>query len=175
MTFKPSKEAKMLITFILSVPFLIAILMWFSFPEDPWFGFLMFLILLPLCANYGITCGRTIIMSQKGCLVKLLWIEKFYRWDEFKTRRYEEYWVVPPIERGSPYEKGAFFCPYKLRRKPWRKAASRAMGSPLAFYHIYVYFYPNYAFDAFPVYYAVGESEFRQKMCEWNVGMEDIS
>ena len=174
MTFQPGREARRLIGFILSVPLIMSIISWLSFPEDPWFGLIMLLILLPPCINYGITCGRTIIMSRDGCLVKLLWIQKFYRWDDFKTRRYEEYWEVPPIERSSPYEKGAFFCPYKLRRKPWRKAASRAMGSPLAFYHIYVYFYPNYAFDSFPIYYAADETEFRQKMALWGVTMEEI-
>jgi len=178
MTFQPSKEAKGLIGFILSTPLIMAIISWLSFPEDPWFGLIMFLILLPLCVNYGITCGRTIIMSQDGCLVKLLWIQKFYRWDDFKTRRYEEYWVVPPIERGSPYEKGAIFCPFKLRRTPWRKAASRAMYSPVAFAHVYVYFQPVNSSKpyptAFPVYYVADETEFRQKMAQWGVSLEEI-
>ena len=176
MTFKPSKEGKILIVCILSVPFLMAVIAWFAI--DQMLAAIYILILLPICVNYGIVHGRTIVMTPEGCHIKFLCFEKFYRWDDFQTRRYEQYWgELPPIERGSPYNTGAYFSPKKSRQSSMHKPATRIMWSVFPFSKIYVYFINDQAekSSAFPVYYAADEAEFREKMLQWNVSIEDIS
>ena len=180
MTLQPSKEGNILIGCILSVPLVISVITWISFDFDFMAALLFFLVLSPVCINYGIAHGRTIVMTPEGCHIKLLWIEKFYKWDDFKTKRYEQYWgELSPIERGSPYIKGAYFSPRKTRQLSMHKPATRVMWSVFAFSKVYVYFYSeNYEkekLSAFPVYYATDEAEFRQKMRQWNVDIAEIA
>lgn len=178
MIFRPNKEGIILIGCILSLPFVMAVIAWFGFDFDGKAALLFFLVLLPVCVNYGITHGRTIEMSSDGCHIRLLRYEKFYRWEDFQTKRYEQYWgELPPIERGSPYTTGAFFSRKKARQLSIHKPATRIMWSVFAFSKIYVYFINDEAekSSAFPVYYATDEVAFREKMLQWNVCMEDMS
>ena len=138
------------------------------------------LIMYPFMINVWIAFGRTIIMSQDGCTVKFLFFQKFYRWEDFKTKRYEYTEnILPPFERGSPYTRGILFSTRNISKKSSLKLATRCYFTPFPFSFIYVYFYPDNITerpsDAYPIYYATNEQELRIKLISWGVFPEQLT
>ena len=135
------------------------------------------LIMYPFIINVLIAFGRTIIMSKEGCLVKFLFIQKNYRWEDFKTKRYEcTESIVPPFERGSPYTRGVLLSTRNISKRSSLKLATRCYFTICPFSFIYVYFYPGTMAErpsnAYPIYYAANAQDFWEKMLSWGVFTE---
>lgn len=180
MVLKPNDETKaamyILFFLVLAVLIMFAVMFDLSF----WMYLPTAIILIWLSVNVWITYTRTITFSDEGCYVELWHFRKMYTWDMLYTKRFERYNVISRIwERRSPYSRGCVFSPHKVRRSVLVKAATRGILSLFPFSHIYVYFYPIETAQppksANPYYYAVNENEFREKMHEWGIVVEEIT
>ncbi len=77
--------------------------------------------LLTILSAY-ITFCRELVMNKEGCMVRLWKIHRFYKWDELKVKRYENYkdmmYSTPrSLKRG--YEEGILFSLKKVKKPKW--------------------------------------------------------
>lgn len=160
--------------------FIVSVIVLFMITFDlPLLAYSPLSVLVFFFINYWITHGRTIVFSKDGCRVAWLCFSKMYAWADLRTKRYEQYTKFSNLwERNSPYQYGAVFSPHRVRKAIIDKAATRGPVSFFAFSHIYVYFYPNDGYEppknADPLFFAVNEKLFRQKMQEWGVVLDDL-
>ena len=128
----------------------------------------------------GIAAGRTVVMDAQGITVSLWRFQKTYRWDEFQTKRQEEYAALTWFRSygNCPYHKGAMFAPYRVRKPRWIGRPAYATFHPWCY--IYVNFYvppPKHSTALFPDWrgrcYEVKEEEFQEKMRLWQVKLDE--
>lgn len=124
-----------------------------------------------------VSIGRTFVMDHKGCTVKFLWYRKEYRWEDLKVKRYvySEYC----LKYGRQvYKYSAEFSTKNIQRPKWMHPGKYCeLTNPLSF--IYVNFRPisqsdKKAAQYYPFFYPVDGLEFKQKMMEWGVKMDNI-
>ena len=132
-----------------------------------------------------VVLSKTLIFSEDGCTVKLLWFKRFYRWSELETKRYIDLCELQNIDVSSlfgfrrilPYKSCAEFSVKKLNGSVTRYPTTRAIFLGI-FSYFYVYFdspsmsksQKERAFE-----YLIDESEFRSKLQEWGVEMQEVS
>lgn len=177
MSFRPSKETKILLIMILLCPLLVCFCLYMQGVDSLNLLLAAVLIMYPFIINVWIAFGRTIIMSKDGCAVEFLLFKKFYKWEDLKTKRYEYTEnILPPFERGSPYTRGILLSKRNISKRSTLKLATRCYFTPFPFSFIYVYFYPDNMTErpsnAYPIYYAANEQEFRAKLLSWGVLLE---
>lgn len=150
-----------------------AFLLFFSFSGH---GILMPVIAFLFMLYYGtrlwVMYGRTYIMDENGCLIKFLWIRKFYRWDEFKIKRYENY--SGTFSDGNSYYGAAVFSPHKVRRPKFLQFEGYIGAFRLrVFSCVFVQFKRPIKLEKlkyqYPDAYVVDEHIFKQKMDEWGI------
>ena len=133
--------------------------------------FLMFWVCLVGCGRYWLAFGKTFILEEEGCTVCFLWYRKEYRWDELQVKRYANYRPCIPLLKCYCKE-GAEFSPKNLHRPRWLAAADYCeMFHPMSFF--FIYFYPENMRSRSLMFYVVDGNEFREKMREWGVPMEN--
>ena len=136
--------------------------------------FVQFLILGLLCSTMIVMLllriCRTIYMTKDGCVISLLWFDKFYRWDEIKIKRIQR---LGWYHTSEPYTKVVYFCSKRIHKFSWLKP-NKYLLFPMSFF--YVHFLPARPLTErekkFPTDYAVDEKEFMAKMDEWGVELE---
>ena len=120
-----------------------------------------------------VSTGRRIIMDEQGCTVCLGKLQKTYTWTELKTKRIEKHYL-PSMMKGyyhCPYRDEAIFAPHKIH-KP-RFIRGNLYSSLLhPFSCIYVHFSVGEKWTT-GRYYEVDEQEFRAKMKQWGVELEE--
>ncbi len=123
--------------------------------------------------------NRTFEFCREGCTVSFLWYRRMYTWDELKTRRYVRYSGERRSEKyvsAVNYKSGVELYPGIL--KPYGKyppSESFPMRHPLKF--IYICFRTPETDRASKLYlrsYEAYEEEFRAKMAEWGVAVDEI-
>ncbi len=123
--------------------------------------------------------GKKIIINQYGCVIRFLWFEKQYAWQELSVRKYVDYSKTIEIRSGSQegpiYMKGAEFSVKPIHRPKWLSPIVYSqLVNPMSFF--FVYFQPAdfIVNDArYPTIYMVDEGIFREKMLEWNVQVKE--
>ena len=133
------------------------------------------LILFNMLYDWGLFVlnFRTLILSEKGIEVKIAFYSKFYRWQDFIVKKIEYY---DGARRPDPgYYKGAVFSPYIIHKRLIKIPIEER-------FHIHVFsvVYINFPRDNDPnrkytVSYAADENNFRMKMKEWGVDLEESS
>ena len=139
------------------------------------YGSLSLLFLIPFIyiLRCWIAIGRTLTMDQQGITVSVFLHKKSYSWSELKTKRYAEF------ENAYGYRdfhsSGAEFSLNMVHRPKWLKPqAYCSLAHPISF--CFVYFRPKLPKGKHPYYraiYAVDEAEFRAKLDEWGVQMDN--
>ena len=119
-----------------------------------------------------ISAGRTIIMSEKGCVVSFRNHQREYKWEEFKVKAVEDfsrtYWGL------TAYEKAAIFSPRYIHKPWWWQPTTYGVYlHPFSF--IYIYFTPEEKNSWNYTNYEVDEKEFMEKMREWGIELDEIS
>ena len=127
-----------------------------------------------LCSMYFLCILRmirTIYFTKDGCVISLLWFDKFYRWDEIKIKRIQR---LGWYHTSEPYTKVVYFCSKRIHKFSWLKP-NKYLLFPMSFF--YVHFLPARPLTErekkFPTDYAVDEKEFVAKMDEWGVELEE--
>lgn len=92
-----------------------------------------FVICFPI-ALIALECFKKIQMTKDGCLVKLLWTEKFYPWSAFQTIRLLDFRKCATKSRGGAhYSEGILFLQNGSRIFPSKQI-------PLRFYFFTIRF-----------------------------------
>ena len=123
--------------------------------------------------------ARTLVFSKEGCLVRWLFFKRFYRWEELQFKRYIDLHEVRRLSstRGSaqlPYLGGAECSVKKIKRsKTDSPSYYAALHWTLSYF--YVYFITTECPDekGLAYEYLVDETEFRAKLAEWGVEMDE--
>ncbi len=125
-----------------------------------------------LYINVWLSMGKTLIMDERGCTVKLLMFTKFYPWEHFTVKQIVHYQEAYGIR--VSHSKGATFIHKKIDelQKMLPEYYSMLL-APLSV--IYVKFpepdiKPGDKLD----FYVVDESLFREKMDEWGVELDEV-
>ena len=131
-----------------------------------------FIFLSPIMFNTISMYEKTLIMDSQGCTIKFLCFSRSYKWSELKTKEYR-YFKDGHAYRDT-FESGAIFCKRRVRMPKWTKPSVFALYFQAFrwFSFSYVYFSNNKP-KRIPELYVVNEAEFRAKMEEWGVDMND--
>ena len=121
--------------------------------------------------------GKTLIMDSTGLTVKFLFLEKKYKWDEFKTKK-----IIGDELEFLRNEIDPERRRYIVFSRKNNIDFSSGLNTGLAFSDIYITFrwknpkFIRYARDPIPVpdteMYCVDEEPFMAKMHEWNVKID---
>ena len=142
----------------------------------PVFGDLIFLFLVLLAWGvlYLISVGKTLIFHADGLTVRFWFYQKSYSWSELKLKR------CIYFADGYGYDElsssGAEFSPRAFKRPKRLKPLTYA-----AFCHPFHYYFVHFKPDEVPrgrrtsyrAVYTVDEFEFRAKLEEWGVRLDD--
>lgn len=140
---------------------------------------LMGSIMLYATITHWIAFGKTIILDEEGYRIKLWKIEKYYRWDEIKTKRIEGFMEGSGVRYYKPIRsvlKGAVFSKNKIY-KAGRGNAERYCSYIHPFSVCYFYLVPGKAKEFTrmkeEIGYVVAEEEFIELMERGNINFED--
>lgn len=126
-----------------------------------------------LCLRQWIAVGKELEICETGVTVSFLWYRKEYSWDALKTKRFVDY--KDRYGYKNSCVGGAEFSPVSIRSTLRLKSADYCiLVRPVSFF--FVCFQPdNISTDAvqYPMFYAVNEADFRNKLDEWGVSLED--
>lgn len=137
-----------------------------------------------MCLNslqLWVSLGRTFVFDKNGITVKFCKFSKFFKWEELKTKRIEDYSTDIRLKHMKhPYVKAAVFSA-KVIRNPFKFYPCYytifAVLFTDPFKYIFVYFDPHLGNKApynMPHMYEVDEAEFKKCMIEWNVDIENL-
>lgn len=176
MTIKPSKSHVIyLIVFPLLFSALFALLLSLEFGIYGLFaGVILYAVLFLIFLRIIFVNGRTIIMDEKGCVVKFMCFKKTYLWSELNTKRIFD--CSCACNGQVPYKRGVVFSKRKKIRFPsfWTPSDyAIKWGNPFSFF--FLYFKPTDEnrknASPFTNYYMIEISEemFLVKMKEWGI------
>ncbi len=167
---------------IMSVFLLIAIIMISVRGKSIYFGLLTLAVLVPFLLPWYISSGRTFLFSREGITIQWLWLKKHYDWDELQHKQYVRYSGIKGSALRSPcvsvaefYKKRVFISKIDAHTYSWRH-------HPFAF--VFVSFPPSKSWriniskleqERNPIIYEANEEEFRAKLLEWGVEMEETA
>ena len=136
------------------------------------FGIAVAAVILLPAIRWSIAACRTLVMDKNGCVVKLLFFKKTYKWEDLKTIQLENYQSSFWPE-ATPYESAVVFS----RRKDFRKRArlmpltyASVCLNPFSFF--WVYFKPSEELKKslpLPKIYEVEAEAFMKQMTEWSI------
>ncbi len=133
------------------------------------FGIVPTIMALILLIYPSFLLRRTLIMDEKGCIIRFFGKERYYAWEEFTIKRLEEHWI--PVSRG--HEKGyvVFFSVYPVEKAQKKNPVDYWRHHPLSM----TMFSFHFALSEDEIYEpGYEESYFREKMKEWNVELEEV-
>ena len=142
------------------------------FEYDSFFWFYITPIFIIYVVRLWIGMGRTFILTKDGCTVKFFCFQRFYEWSDMNLKQIEYY--SHSYGHRNPYVSGAVFCVKKYKR-PLHMKPFDYSNLVHPFCYIVIHFDPDphtqyKKWDwRYPNQYVVDESEFRNKMSEWNV------
>lgn len=137
------------------------------------FAILLNLPVVLLCISGIISYGRTFVLGKDGCEIRFWRFRKKYTWGELKTKTIETH-DLPSMLRGRysyPYLKEAMFAPFRIHKPKIIRAEMYSIFHPFSF--IYINFATNVAGYQNGRYFEVDEAEFRRKMTEWGIQLEE--
>ena len=133
------------------------------------------IVLMPVLS---VAYGRTFVLDSQGCTVCFLWLRKKYLWDELLTKRIGAYPKLMLNSRGEcPYRRGATFAPFRFRHSRYISPKLYSILYPWSFVYINLHI-PDPVICGSVVrypgrYYEADEQEFREKMKQWHVELEE--
>ena len=137
-----------------------------------WLGMMAVLFVMLLLETYKV--GKTLIMDSTGLTVKFLFLEKKYKWDEFKTKK-----IIGDELEFLRNEIDPERRRYIVFSRKNNIDFSSGLNTGLAFSDIYITFRwknPNYCRRDRSMpdkeEYCVDEEPFMAKMHEWNVKID---
>jgi len=171
-----SENYKPLMTFVIVLGVMLPVFYAIEFGEINTFVICHLVLDCIFIVPRWISTGRTYVFDQTGCTVKFLCYHKTYRWEDLKVKRYvySEYC----LKYGRQvYKYSAEFSAKNIRRPKWMHPGKYCeLTNPLSF--IYVNFRPisqsdKKAAQYYPFFYPVDGLEFKKKMKEWGVDMDN--
>lgn len=171
MIFKPKKQYYQMMVFefcMITVAFIILLTDdgdYMFILKTYWFVYFIFI-------RYWIATGRTFIMSKEGCIVKFLWYQKEYKWDDFQVKAIEDF--SKAHRQMSSTERGAIFSKRPIHKPWWWEPAVYSINlHPLSF--VFVDFIPPRKLPGEIGIYEIEEEVFVAKMKEWGIELEEIN
>lgn len=129
------------------------------------------LSIIAFAIHEWILYDREFTMNEEGCTVRFLWMCRFYRWDEFKVKKYVDY---RPLHTVGSYTYGVMiFSPYKVNWHGWPRFEDYCSFRFHIFSCVFVNFKPTWQTTGreYSDVYPVNEIEFRRKLDEWGVDL----
>ena len=127
-------------------------------------------------------------MSKDGCLIKVFFWKRFYRWDAFETVRLLDFgqYIKGGNHGNAPYfSEGILFCTRRIPKYPVKvdPPSYFLLRDPLGLRSFYIQFPPKETFSAkwlgVPVsslyLYPVRREEFMSKVDEWGLKIEGLN
>lgn len=157
-------------TVILGILLLFATLLFISF--DILFGVCFSVLLCVLYIRYAMVFSKKLIIDESGCTVCFLFYKKQYRWDALTVRRVEKYSKLSGVNLRS--RGGVIFSARQIKKPSWMNPAVYSFFvHPLSTFFLLFEYKRTKGTAYIPFVYEVDETEFRQKMREWNVTLQE--
>lgn len=132
---------------------------------------------------------KEIQMSRDGCLIKVFFWKRFYRWDAFETVRLLDFgqYIKGGNHGNAPYfSEGILFCTRRIPKYPVKVDPPTyfLLRDPLGLRSFYIQFPPESAYTtkmAFGVLeygfypYRADRAEFMAKVDEWGLKIEGLN
>ena len=132
---------------------------------------------------------KEIQMSRDGCLIKVFFWKRFYRWDAFETVRLLDFgqYIKGGNHGNAPYfSEGILFCTRRIPKYPVKVDPPTyfLLRDPLGLRSFYIQFPPESAYTtkmAFGVLeygfypYRADRAEFMSKVEEWGLKIEGLN
>lgn len=132
---------------------------------------------------------KEIQMSRDGCLIKVFFWKRFYRWDAFETVRLLDFgqYIKGGNHGNAPYfSEGILFCTRRILKYPVKVDPPTyfLLRDPLGLRSFYIQFPPESAYTtkmAFGVLeygfypYRADRAEFMSKVEEWGLKIEGLN
>ena len=127
-------------------------------------------------------------MTEDGCLIKVFFWKRFYRWDAFETARLLDFGqcVRGGNHNSAPrFSEGILCCTRRIQRYPVKLDPTTyfALHDPLGLHSFYIQFPPESAYttkelgvpesEFYP--YRVNRAEFMSKVEEWGLKIEGLN
>ena len=144
-----------------------------------------FVICFPI-SLIALECFKKIQMTKDGCLVKLLWTEKFYPWSAFQTIRLLDFRKCATKSRGGAhYSEGILFFTKRIKNFSFKAdpPSFLFLHDPFCRRGFYIQFPPEWSYKkkelGTPVSelysYRVDRAEFMSKVEEWGLKIEGLN
>lgn len=161
---KPSKEVIENLICMVFLIFIVAIMFAYKF------GFICFcvfvLTVLLVLVPYTVSVGRTIILRESGCEIKIGPYSKSYAWEDFSTIRMESSWFAIRL----PYHNGGMFFSARRMRKPtWFDPMMYSFLHPIASFTVFFSSNENQTKRGTPGFYEYDKHELMQRLDQWGV------
>ena len=157
------------------------------FFNDAW-RIVMYIVGIPLLL-YIPSFFKELQMSKDGCLIKVFFWKRFYRWNTFKTVRLLDFsqYTKGGNHGNAPYfSEGILFCTRRIPKYPVKVDPPTyfLLRDPLGLRSFYIQFPPESAYTtkmAFGVLeygfypYRADRAEFMSKVEEWGLKIEGLN
>ena len=147
--------------------------------------FFVEILMLPLVPSFF----KEVQMSKDGCLIKVFFWKRFYRWNTFKTVRLLDFsqYTKGGNHGNAPYfSEGILFCTRRIPKYPVKVDPPTyfLLRDPLGLRSFYIQFPPESAYTTkmefgvleygfYP--YRVDRAEFMSKVEEWGLKIEGLN
>ena len=166
---------------------LLLLMIIFAFFNDAW-RIVMYIVGIPLLL-YIPSFFKELQMSKDGCLIKVFFWKRFYRWNTFKTVRLLDFsqYTKGGNHGNAPYfSEGILFCTRRIPKYPVKVDPPTyfLLRDPLGLRSFYIQFPPESAYTtkmAFGVLeygfypYRADRAEFMSKVEEWGLKIEGLN
>ena len=165
---------------------LLLLMIIFAFFNDAW-RIVMYIVGIPLLL-YIPSFFKELQMSKDGCLIKVLFWKRFYRWNAFETIRLLDFGQCGGSNHGNaPYfSEGILFCTRRIPKYPVKVDPPTyfLLRDPLGLRSFYIQFPPESAYTTkmefgvleygfYP--YRADRAEFMSKVEEWGLKIEGLN
>ena len=164
---------------------LVLLMIIFAFFNDAW-RIVMYVVGIPLLLIIP-SFFKELQMTEDGCLIKVFFWKRFYRWSAFETVRLLDFGQCGGTSlSGTPYfSEGILFYTRRIRKYPVKLDPTSyfILHDPFGLHSFYIQFPPESAYttkelgvpdsEFYP--YRVDRAEFMPKVEEWGLKIEGLN
>ncbi len=165
---------------------LVLLMIIFAFFNDAW-RIVMYVVGIPLLLIIP-SFFKELQMTEDGCLIKVFFWKRFYRWSAFETVRLLDFGQCGGSNHGNaPYfSEGILFCTRRIPKYPVKVDPPTyfLLRDPLGLRSFYIQFPPESAYTTkmefgvleYGLYpYRADRAEFMSKVEEWGLKIEGLN
>ena len=158
----------------IAVPIILSLAVLLYFLVDAEMASVVAIIFALVSFRYAQVFGKKICIDEKGCYVQFLWYRKQYAWEELTVKRVERYSLLSGGHRIN-HKSGCVFSAHPIHKPKWMNPVAYCFCCrPMSvFFVLFEYEREKDFFQTFPYIYEVSETEFREKIQQWNIQLQE--